>query len=177
MVQETLTPTLFDKLVGGLTIAGLTDQSDDKEERIAREQFRNYAIPDLNRFNEKAMRQTLRRDLAWLLNTTNLGASVDLEDYPNVVTSVLKFGVPDLAGQAASRTVIRRRAREIRKAILTFEPRFEEAGLRVEPLDEIEKINSVTYVISGDIGSAVRAMPVKFKTDVDAEIASVDVRE
>ena len=126
---------------------------------------------------QRAFLQTsLRGDLPVVVGDL-LGASVDLEDYPNVATSVLNFGVPDLAGQAASRTVIRRRAREIRKAILTFEPRFEEAGLRVEPLDEIEKINSVTYVISGDIGSAVRAMPVKFKTDVDAEIASVDVRE
>ena len=73
--------------------------------------------------------------------------------------------------------MIRRRAREMRQSIMDFEPRLDSSTLRVEPLDQAERINAVTFLITGDVGQAAHALPVKFKTDVDAEIAAVEVRE
>ncbi|PEQ14585.1 type VI secretion protein [Novosphingobium sp. PC22D] len=177
MVQDRFTPTIFDKLAGGLKVAGLTGQEETAEAKFSREQFVNFAIPDLRRFNERALRATVKRELSWLLNTTNLASSIDLEDYPQVRSSVLNYGVPDLSGQAMTKTMIRRRAREMRQSILDFEPRLEESTLRVEPLDAVERIHAVTFLISGDVETASQALPVKYKTDVDAEIASVEVRE
>ncbi len=170
-----LNPTLFDKLVGGLSVDGLI--AGDDAGASSRETMRNYFVPQIERFNEQALRATVRRDLAWLLNTTNLAAVVDLEPYPHVQTSVLNYGVPDLAGKTLARRVILQRAREIRAAIRAFEPRMESESLRVEPAEDRQRENSITYVISGDVRSAVRALPVKFSTDIEADTAAVVVRD
>lgn len=170
-----LNPTLFDKLVGGLEIEGLIDAS--VAAGGSREAMRSYAVPNIARFNEEALRATVRRELAWLLNTTNLAAVDDLSAYPHVETSVLNYGVPDLAGKAISRRVILERARDIRTAIRVFEPRIDELSLVVEPVEDRERENAVTYVIHGDVRSAVRALPVKFRTDVENDTAAVTVRD
>lgn len=175
-VGQRLNPTLFDKLVGGLEVEGLIEDGRATTES-SRETMRNYVIPRIERFNEEALRATVRREIAWLLNTTNLAAIVDLEPYPHVQTSVLNFGVPDLAGKSMSRRVVLQRAREIRTAIRAFEPRMEDSSLVVEPVADRERENATTYVIHGDVRSAVQALPVKFRTDIEADTAAVTVRE
>jgi type VI secretion system protein ImpF len=175
-VKQRLTPTLFDKLVADVDISGLRDISAETPE-VARENFRFYSVPKLDRFNESALRATVRRELAWLLNTTNLESLVDLEAYPEVQTSVLNYGLSDLAGKALNRRTVLQRAREIRKAVRVFEPRMQASNLTVEPSEDPDKPHSIMFVIQGDITAAAHAMPVKFRTEVDAETASVDVRE
>lgn len=93
----------------------------------------------------------LRRDLGWLLNTTNLeqetapdgrGSGVPLDHHgrlvhldpdahPNVATSVLNYGVRPVSGTFATQ----RRAEEIRdaieEAIDVFEPRVSKGSLHV----------------------------------------------
>lgn len=175
-VRERLTPSLFDKLVADLEISGLRDQEGETP-HVSREAMRHYSLPRLERFNEAALRATIRRDVAWLLNTTHLGAIANLEPYPQVATSVVNFGVPDLAGKSFHRRTILHRAREIRGAIRTFEPRIEPESVVVEPVSTTERFNSITFFITGDITNAARAMPVKFRTDLEAESASVEVSE
>lgn len=175
-VSSRLNPTLFDKLVADNAMDGLIGDDGGKVEE-SRATMRYYSVPQLERFNENALRGTVRRELAWLLNTTNFGSIVDLEPYPHVQSSVLNYGVPDLAGKALHRRIILQRAREIRTAIRAFEPRIAEKSLIVEPMDSVERENSITYVIHGDVTSAVRAMPVKFRTDVEADTAAVAVRD
>ncbi len=175
-VSSRINPTIFDKLIADTDMAGLHDNKVDSG-ISSRETLRYYSVPKLERFNEQALKATVRRDLAWLLNTTNLGAVVDLEPFPAVETSVLNFGVPDLAGKAISHRVIIQRAREIRAAIRAFEPRIDEASLVVEPAPHGERENSVTYLITGDITAAVNALPVRLRTDIEADTAAVTVRE
>ena len=45
-----------------------------------------------------ALRQAVLRDLAWLLNTTNLATTDDLASAPKVATSTLNYGIPGFAG-------------------------------------------------------------------------------
>jgi len=175
-VQQRLTPSLYDKLVADLEISGMRDTGDDAP-AVAREKFRYYSVPKLERFNEIALRATVRRDLAWLFNTTNIESSVDLEAYPHVRESVLNYGLSDLAGRTLDRRAVLARAREIRRAIRLFEPRLARDGLTVDPVEDESDPHALTYLIQGDIGAAARAMPVKFRTEVEAETASVNVRE
>ena len=175
-VTQRLTPTLFDKLVADLDVSGMRDMSDETPD-LAREKFRYYSVPRLERFNETALRATIRRDLAWLFNTTNLESLVDLEPFPQVAESVLNFGLSDLAGRTLNRRAVLARAREIRRAIRIFEPRLSKEGLTVDPLDEDDTPRSLTYIIQGDITSAAQVMPVKFRTEIEAETATVNVRE
>ncbi len=174
-VKQRLTPTLFDKLVADVELRGIRD--DTESPTIARERLAFYSVPKLERFNEAALRATVRRELAWLLNTTNFGATGDLDPYPHVATSVLNYGVPDLAGKVLEGRVVLQRAREIRNAIRIFEPRLEASSLTVEPDRESQGTHLVTFTIHGDITAAAQAMPVKFHTMVDPDTASVDVAE
>lgn len=176
MSGSRLTPTLFDKLVADAELSGLKRADTDMAE-VMQESMRYYLVPKLDRFNEQALRATIRRDLAWLLNTTNFGALGSLDHYPEVQTSVLNYGVPDLAGKSLHGRTILERAREIRHAIRTFETRLDPDSLSIEPVQGKEQLNSVGFVIHGDIRSAVRAMPVQFRTELDADTASVEVSE
>jgi type VI secretion system protein ImpF len=85
--------------------------------------------------------------------------------------------VPDLAGKIVGRRMLMQRARDVRNAIRNFEPRMDPDRLTVEPLEQQDRLNAVTFEIRGDITAAAQAMPVKFHTHVDAESASVDVEE
>ena len=175
-VVQRLTPTLFDKLVGDLELSGLRDAGSEGPE-ISREKFRHYSVPRLERFNEAALRATIRRDLAWLLNTVNLESLVDLEPFPEIQSSVLNFGLSDLAGRTLNRRAVLARAREIRKAIRLFEPRLASGSLVVNPVEDDTQPHSLTFLIEGDISAAAQAMPVKFRTEVEAETTAVNVRE
>lgn len=174
--QPVLNPTLFDKLVAGNDIGGMRgEEIENAEER--REALRFLSVPAVERFNETALRATVRRELAWLLNTTNLESSVDLTDYPQVRTSVLNYGVSDLAGKSLSSRAILRRAREIRDAVQAFEPRIDPVSLNVELSGKVERENSLTFLIEADVRSALRAIPIKLRTDVEADSSAVTVRE
>ena len=173
-VKQRLTPTLFDKLVADLEISGMVSESDAD---VSREQFRHYSVPKLERFNETALRATIRRELAWLLNTTNIEALVDLEPFPHVQSSVVNYGLSDLTGKALTHRQVLESAREIRKSIRLFEPRFERDSIAVDPSLDKATPNALIFSIQGDITSAAQAMPVTFRTEVDPETAAVDVRE
>lgn len=171
-----LNPTLFDKLVADNDLSGLRGEEVDKIES-SREAMRFYSIPRLERFNEAALKATVRRELAWLLNTTNLAAVIDLTEFPEVQTSVLNYGVPDMTGKAIHRRLTLQRAREIRATIKAFEPRIDPKSLVVEPVESVQKMNSITYIIHGDVTSAVSVLPIKFRTDVEADTGAVVVSD
>ena len=178
MTSSKINPTLFDKLVADLEIEGLRESDTGRAGlEASRSTMRFYIVPRIERFNERALRATVIRELNWILNTTNLESATDLEPYPEVRTSVLNYGVRDLAGKTLTRGVVQARAKQIREAIRAFEPRMDSSRLEVDSLATPERANAVTYVIRGDVTSAVQAMPVEFKTDVELDTADVTLRE
>jgi type VI secretion system protein ImpF len=173
-----INPTLFDKLVADLDFDGLRDDPKIGEGAVSRSTTaRLYPILKLERFNEAALRATVLRELNWILNTTNLGSIADLKPYPEVATSVLNYGVPDMAGKLLQRRAIQTRAREIKEAIRRFEPRISPQRLDVTATSTDAKPNAVTFVIRADVTSAVMALPVEFKTDVEIDTGAATLRE
>jgi type VI secretion system protein ImpF len=179
MAGPRLNPTLFDKLAADLRVEGAPEEaeSDALRPENVRSGLRFYTIPKIERFNEAALRNTVRRELNWLLNTTQFGAAVDLAPYPQVKSSVLNYGVPDMAGKISTPRAVAGRAAELREAITTFEPRLEAALLGVTPHPTPDRDDAITYVIRGDITSAVQAMPVEFVTDIEVDTGVATLRE
>lgn len=174
--RSRLNPTIFDKLVADNAITGFRgSELEELDEQSPLNMY--FTVPQLERFNEAALRATVRREIGFILNCTNLNAVIDLADYPEVKTSVLNFGVPDLAGKALNSRLVLQRARDIRAALIAFEPRIDKSTLEVEVSEQVERENSITFVIKADVRSAVRAIPVKFRTDLEVETAEVIVRE
>ena len=81
--QERLQPSLLDRL---------TDDTPD-----AREETRDKRVLSIMQ-----MRTSVLRDVSWLLNTVHLQATQDLSDWPQVASSTVNYGIPDLAGTSAA---------------------------------------------------------------------------
>jgi type VI secretion system protein ImpF len=178
MAPSRLNPTLFDKIVADLELEGLREGDHDRlGNESSRSSMRFYTVPRIERFNEAALRSTVRRELNWILNTTSLEALVDLDAYPEVKTSVLNYGVQDLAGKILTPRAVQARCKEIRDAIRAFEPRMDANQLEVTNLPYAERENAVTFLIRGDVTSAVQALPVEFKTDIELDTAAVTLRD
>jgi len=113
------------------------------------------------------------RELNWLLNTTSFGSAQDLSQAPEVATSALNYGLGDLTGKLLTRQAVHARARDMREAILRYEPRVDRRSLDVEADLTRERANSVGFTIRGDVTTAVRALPVEFRTDVEIDTGAV----
>src|ERR1700761_3789823 len=155
MAEAKLNPSLFEKLTLNDRVTSIVEEG--RVEMQGQTMLRLNSGPQLiERYNETAMRASVRRELGWLLNTVHLGASVDLTPYPQVKTSVLNYGMPDLTGRASSPAAVRARANQIADQIRVFEPRLDDKTLEVRAEPGVGLDNAVSYIIHGNITSAVR---------------------
>lgn len=178
MAELKVNPSLFDKLTLNERVTEIVEEGSPVQMQDTGTTQLLLKSPSLiHRYNESAMRRSVRRELSWLLNTVNLAAVQDLERYPHVQTSVLNYGMPDLTGRSSSERAIKARSSEITEAIRTFEPRLDSDKLEVEAKPGIGLDNAVSYVIRGDIVAAVRAMPVQFLANIEVETGQAVVRE
>jgi type VI secretion system protein ImpF len=168
MAGTRLTPTLLDKLTADLDLDGAPS--------VEGVSALPGGVARLERFSEQAVKAGVRRELNWLFNTNRLGSVDDLSAYPQVQTSVLNYGVPDLAGKTGGRRLLLARAKELRDAILAFEPRLNPRTLSVEVAESAERENAITFVVRGDIVGAVQAVLVQYKTDVEVDTGAATVR-
>jgi type VI secretion system protein ImpF len=174
-VTSRANPTLFDKLVADNDLSGLRE-SDAGRASLEAGATRFYTVPRIERFNEAALRATLLRELGWLLNTVSFAAVQDLSAVPEVATSTLNYGLGDLSGTLLTRNGMQARARDMRDAIIRYEPRVARGSLEVGPSLEEGRPNSVTFIIRGDVTAAVQVLPVEIRTDVDVETGAASLR-
>lgn len=148
-LSERLQPSLLDRL---------TD-----EEPTKTVETRAHRVIDLDK-----LRDIVRRDLAWLLNTTNFASTTELDRYPNVAKSVINYGIPDTAGQRI--TDLRGRGIEdvLKRAILAFEPRIMANTLKVSYSET--KDGDSTAVIAFDVRGQLWAQPIPLELFIRSEV-------
>jgi type VI secretion system protein ImpF len=159
-LQERLQPSLLDRL---------TDNEPD-----SKVESRAQRVLSLNR-----LRRSVLRDLAWLLNCGNLAVTEDLSDFPEVTNSVINYGVAGLAGTSAKSTDIPRVEREVRQAILDFEPRILAKSLSVKVVLDDEKLTQkmLTFQIEGQLWAQPLPVNLYLSTDVDLETGTTMINE
>ena len=159
--KERLQPSLLDRL---------TD--DEPKQRVEAREKRVLSVSQL--------RECVRRDLAWLFNTTNLTAvDPELEPaYPLAARSVINYGIPDLAGRTVSGIDIAALERLLRQAIWDFEPRLVRGSVTVRGLvDEDMSHNAVAFAIDAELWAQPVPLRLYLRTQVDLEAGRVDVSE
>ena len=158
--QERLQPSLLDRL---------TDEEPGKLE-----ESREKRVISATR-----LRDCVARDISWLLNCVNLGTGVELDDYPEVARSVLNFGIPDLTGMALAGVDANVLQRQLREALLAFEPRLTGNTLRVVVNADGKRMDQQSLVFN--IESEMWAQPIPLnlylKTEVDLETGRFNVSE
>ncbi len=152
MPFERLVPCLIDRL---------TD-----EEPTKRAEGRDRRVVSPRRYLQSA-----RNDLRNLLNTGAHALGEPIHEYPEVATSVVNYGIPDLCGMTASGVDAGDMERSLRQAILAFEPRLVPATLEVRVFtgpDEMSH-NAVAFEIAGELWAQPAPEAFYVKTEVDLE--------
>ncbi len=155
-LQERLQPSLLDRL------------RDDRPDR--QEESPNERVLTLSQ-----LKRSVQRDISWLLNACNNQDMV--ADYPEVVKSVVNFGIPDLAGLTASTVDVVVLERTIQQALADFEPRLMKNSIRlnlqVDP--ETMSFNTLIMNIECDLWATPTPVEMLLRTAVDLETGEVVV--
>jgi type VI secretion system protein ImpF len=155
--KERLQPSLLDRL------------TDDEPEKT--QESREQRVLSLSK-----LRQSVLRDMAWLLNTGTLDALQSFEDYPLAAHSVINYGIPDLAGTVLSSADVIEIERRVREAIWDFEPRILRDSIKVKvTASETMNHNAMTFTIEGDLWAQPLPLRLYLKTELDLETGTMDV--
>jgi type VI secretion system protein ImpF len=157
--RERLQPSLLDRL------------SDDEPDNTAESRERRV-------LSLRTLREGVLRDLAWLLNTTNLLSATAAHNLPHVANSVLNYGVPDISGNSVSNLNVSRLERAIRQAIWDFEPRLIRSTVTVKArAGDSAEHNKLTFEIEADLWAQPYPERLYLKTELDLERGAVQVSE
>jgi type VI secretion system protein ImpF len=135
--------------------------------------------PDSQAFTPAQFRQAVLRDLAALLNTSNLATIEDLGTTPLVAKSTLNYGIPGFAGllQNAART--NAMERELADAIRAFEPRIRPDTLRVRAasLRDDAATPALVFQIEGELWAQPVPQQLFLETTIEVETRMAVVTE
>jgi type VI secretion system protein ImpF len=113
---------------------------------------------------------SLRRDLEWLLNT-HRGAEADPEAFEELRRSVYHYGVPDISSVShGSADAQARLLRQVKEAIVAFEPRLTNVRVSEAPAPPGEVRREVRFIIHGLL--RVDPNPEQVVFDTVLELAS-----
>jgi type VI secretion system protein ImpF len=158
--RERLQPSLLDRL---------TDHAPDSR----RETY------DQQTLTMQQLRQAVLRDLAWLLNTSNLQSSEDLSDTPLAASSTINFGVPGFAGMVRGGGRSMGLENLIADAIRNFEPRIRPESIRVRlrPMDDDNPLPSLVFDIEGELWAQPVPQQLFLETSIELETRLVVVSD
>jgi type VI secretion system protein ImpF len=158
--KERLQPSLLDRL---------TDDEPDRRQELA----------DKRVLSPARLRESVRRDLTWLFNTSNLATVADISDYPEIERSTVNFGIPDLAGRTASSVEPAALVRLLRRAILDFEPRLLRNTVKVQVLvdPEQQNPNALSFGIEAELWSQPLPLRLYLRTELNLEDGEARVTE
>lgn len=117
--------------------------------------------------DEETLRRHLSADLASLMNTTSLEASIDLSDLPRVRRSILNYGFADMSLMDESATAARQIATLIREALIRHEPRLVPQSIEIKPNTEA---TTTTRRLAFDVAAEMVSTPVDVPLDFVAEV-------
>lgn len=155
--RERLQPSLLDRL---------TDDEPDQE----------VEARDRRVLSVRGLREGVLRDLAWLLNTTNLLSVSDVPRLPHLASSVLNYGMPDMSGASLANMNAADLERAIRQAIWDFEPRLIRSSVSVKAVPA-ESITKIMFEIEADMWAQPYPERLYLKTELDLDIAHISVTD
>lgn len=150
--KERLQPSLLDRL------------TDDEPHKL--QEPREKRVLSMHK-----LRQSVLRDVSWLLNAGSLEVVENLQDYPEVANSVLNYGVKDLAGRTLSGHNVADIEKNVKQAIQRFEPRILPHSLNIQMSSADDKMDEMAIVF--DIEGSLWAQPLPLHLYLRTEINKV----
>ena len=156
---QRLQPALLDRL---------TDDAPDKTQEAKSERI----------INVDRLRLIVQRDLTWLLNTGNYETLLDSKRFPNVLNSVINFGVRDVSGNTATASRAEEIRGIIREAIVRFEPRIDPATLEVNLHIRDDRSRSIaSYDIRADLWAQPLPLELYLRSEVNLATGELKLKQ
>ncbi len=157
--QERLLPFLLDRLV-----------DEDPQSKVESRERRVISF--------KQFHKAILRDLQWLLNSATKAERDELEEFPEVMKSVLNYGMPDIAGSTESSMTPEMVERMVKTAIFQFEPRVIRNSLHVRGVSAAKAIgNMLALEIRGQVWAQPMPESLYVKTSVDLETGMCNLQD
>jgi type VI secretion system protein ImpF len=149
---EKLLPCLLDRL---------TDDEPDKEQ-----ESRSKRVISMQKY-----RQAVERDLTWLLNTHADAKQSGHDAYDEIPSSVLNYGVQNVAGMTSSNLGIDDMRYQLSEALGRFEPRIIPNTLSIEVTMDPDEMShrALKFEIRGDLYAQPIPESLFIKTELDLE--------
>ncbi len=133
--------------------------------------------PDQQALTMSQLRQAVLRDLAALLNTSNLETIDDLSGFPLTAKSTVNYGIPGFAGVLGSSHRVNSLESELADAIRAFEPRIRPETLKVRSRGTREESGMATlvFIIEGELWAqpVPQQLFLETKIEVESRMAAV----
>lgn len=125
----------------------------------------------------KEIRACVKRDLDWLLNASQYAPQEDLDGYPDVASSVVNYGMPDLTGKTVSGFDQRQMERLLKQVIVNFEPRIIRKTLSVRVITDktLFDHNALVFEIEGELLAEPQPLHLHLRTEFELEDGNVSV--
>ncbi|TVR51882.1 MAG: type VI secretion system baseplate subunit TssE [Puniceicoccaceae bacterium] len=141
-----------------------------------RQESRSQRVVSLRRFREGVL-----RDLRWLLASHPGVDEEELERHPELKTSVINYGIRDLAGQMLEKADAGALERLVSEAILRFEPRIIPRSLKVSYLGSTAGRSQgnplrLDFEIKGDLWAEPLPETFLARTEIDLETGECNLR-
>lgn len=157
--KERLQPSLLDRL---------TD--DEPNNRVESRDKRVLSMQKL--------RQSVLRDVSWLLNADSFESVDDLTDYPEVAQSVINFGIQNLAGTSVVGADLTNIERKLKQAITVFEPRILPNSLSVKVLSaDVMNHQAISFDIEANLWAQPLPIHLYLRTEIDVLTGDVNLRD
>ncbi|HYZ63982.1 MAG TPA: type VI secretion system baseplate subunit TssE [Acetobacteraceae bacterium] len=158
--RERLQPSLLDRLT-------------DKNPSAKRDR------PDEQVLTLAQLRQAVLRDLAALLNTSNLTSIAELEDAPLACKSTLNYGIPGFSGLLDTSERVRSLEEELVTAIRTYEPRIRSETVKVRSRGALEAsgVPALLFEIEGELWAQPVPQQLFLETKIEVETRLAVVTE
>jgi len=116
-------------------------------------------------------RRAVLRDLAWLLNTYANAELSGLDDFDEIPTSVLNFGVQNVAGMTSSDLSVDDMQYRLTEALRRFEPRVMPNSISIVMSVASKEMSSraLRFEIRGDLWTQPIPESLFIRTELDLE--------
>jgi type VI secretion system protein ImpF len=121
----------------------------------------------------RQLRESVLRDLAWLLSTSSYDTDRSLSAWPEVERSVLNFGLPSMAGLGLSSFDVAAAAARLQKAIAAFEPRLSHVHVTSETESGRMDRNALVFRVEAELWGQPTPQRLLLRTQIDIESSGV----
>jgi type VI secretion system protein ImpF len=137
----------------------------------------NPENPEQRVVSMRKLRESVLRDLTWLLSTASFDTGRSLAGLPAVERSVINYGLPSVAGRGTSGLEPAEVARRLQRTLEFFEPRLTQVQVTPEFDSKDGDVHALKFRVEAELWGQPTPQRLLLRTQIDVETADVVVMD